>query len=77
MSRLHKTLLVLLTLCATSACKTVSTGPVSDYCLIAQPIAYDSVKDSPETVAAIKKYDSQWACVCEHDCPQSPAPVAP
>ena len=42
---------------------------VSAYCLIAKPIGYDTTKDTPETVRAIETHNSQWVCVCEHDCP--------
>ena len=43
---------------------------VSEYCKIAAPISYDSKVDSPETVAAIEKHNSQWVCLCEGDCPK-------
>lgn len=44
-----------------------------EYCRIARPIEYDSTADSPETVAAIERHNSQWACVCEGDCPIAPS----
>ena len=56
-----------------SGCATVSTAPapVNSYCAIARPIGYDTVKDTPETVAAIEIHNSQWVCLCEQDCPAS------
>jgi hypothetical protein len=42
---------------------------VSDYCRIAKPIGYDSKTDTAETVAAVETHNSQWACLCESDCP--------
>lgn len=62
---------VLLTLSATSGCAHVSTDPVplNNYCLIAKPISYDSVADTPETVQQIERHNSQYVCVCEADCP--------
>lgn len=62
-------------LLAPSACVHGSTAPVvvSDYCRIAKPILYDGKADTPETVAQIEAHNSQWVCVCEHDCPQPPA----
>jgi uncharacterized protein YceK len=56
-----------------SGCATVSTAlaPVNSYCLIARPIGYDTVKDTPETVAAIEIHNSRFICVCEQDCPAS------
>ena len=65
-------LLPFLMLPAMTACVAGSTGgvaAVSDYCRIAKPIGYDSGKDTPETVSAIERHNSEWACVCEHDCP--------
>jgi hypothetical protein len=49
----------------------VSTDPVplNNYCLIAKPISYDSVADTPDTVQQIELHNSQWTCVCEADCP--------
>ena len=72
MSSKLKLLLPPLTLFATSGCATVSTAPatVSEYCRIAQPIGYDSEKDTPETVADIERHNSIFACICEADCPQ-------
>jgi hypothetical protein len=72
-SRKLKTLLSLSILLGLSGCVTGSIGrapaTISDYCLIAKPIAYDGEKDTPETVKAIEDHNSQWVCVCEHDCP--------
>lgn len=65
--------LLSLMLLALSGCVTGSTGrvqAVSDYCRIAQPIGYDSLRDSSDTVAAIERHNSQYVCVCEHDCPK-------
>ena len=68
----------LLSLClilpAMSGCATVSTAPVNSYCAIAQPLGYDSIKDSPETVAAIELHNSKWVCLCELECPAGIAP---
>ncbi len=70
-----KRLWLLPILCATSACVSGSTAPlvVSDYCRIAKPIGYDSKADSAETVKAIELHNSAWLCVCEKDCPVTPA----
>ena len=70
-----KPLWLLPILCATSACVSGSTAPlvVSDYCRIAKPIGYDSKADSAETVRAIELHNSAWLCVCEKDCPVTPA----
>jgi hypothetical protein len=43
---------------------------LNNYCKIAKPIGFDTVKDTPETVAAIEAHNSAWACVCENDCPE-------
>lgn len=57
-----------------SGCVAGSTAPavVSDYCAIAKPIAYDGLRDTPETVADIEAHNSKWVCVCENDCPKKP-----
>jgi hypothetical protein len=70
-----KRLWLLPILCATSACVSGSTAPlvVSDYCRIAKPISYDSRADTAETVRAIELHNSAWLCVCEKDCPVTPA----
>ena len=65
-----KSIMLSLILSGIGGCKTVSTGTASDYCLIAKPIGYSIKNDSPETVAAVRKYDSEWVCICEHDCPK-------
>ena len=74
MSKLPKMLWSSLIPLALSGCVTGSIAPgpatVSDYCLIAKPIGYDSTKDSAETVRSIEAHNSQWVCVCEHDCPK-------
>ena len=66
-----KPLWLLPILFVTSACVSGSTAPlvVSDYCRIAKPIGYDSKTDTAETVAAVETHNSQWACLCEADCP--------
>jgi hypothetical protein len=46
---------------------------VSDYCRIAKPIGYDSAADTAETVKAVEAHNSAWVCVCEKDCPVTPA----
>lgn len=46
---------------------------VSDYCRIAGPIAYDTERDSTETVAAIEAHNSRYVCLCEGDCPKTGA----
>lgn len=61
-------------LLALSACVHGSTEPpvvVSDYCRIAQPIGYDSSRDTPETVAAVEAHNSKFVCLCSTppDCP--------
>lgn len=58
-----------LTLSVMSGCATVSTAPVNSYCAIARPLGYDSKVDTAETVKAIEAHNSQWACLCEADCP--------
>lgn len=65
--RLLLTLTILLVL---TGCVTGSTALVSDYCRIAKPISYDSKADSAETIKAIETHNSQWACVCDNDCPR-------
>lgn len=65
--------LLFLTLSATSGCAAGLTGPiVGDYCRIAQPIGYNSSKDTPETVKEVEDHNSKWVCVCENDCPKRP-----
>lgn len=44
----------------------------SEYCRIVQPIHYNSKLDSPATVKAAQSLDSQWACLCQQDCPEAP-----
>jgi uncharacterized protein YceK len=69
----HTTLLLCLTLLGTSGCATVSTRATatsSEYCRIAKPIQYNSKLDSPATVARIEAHNSEYVCVCEHDCPK-------
>ena len=68
-----RSLLTLTTLLALTGCVTGSTALVGDYCRIAKPISYDSKTDTAETVKAIETHTSQWACVCENDCPVTPA----
>ena len=73
MLRRQRALLGLLILSGLSGCAgglTEGVKVVSDYCKIAAPIGYDSKVDSPETVAAVEKHNSQWVCVCEEDCPK-------
>lgn len=60
---------LLLILFATSGCATALIAPVNSYCAIARPIGYDGRADTPATVAAVEAHNSQWACVCEKDCP--------
>lgn len=70
MSPRLKSLLMLTTLLVLTGCVTGSTALVSDYCRIAKPISYDSKADSAETVKAVETHNSQWACVCDNDCPR-------
>jgi hypothetical protein len=67
-------LLLLPILAATGACAggltRRRTTATDSYCLIAAPLAYDSGKDSAETVAAIEQHNSTWVCLCEQDCPK-------
>lgn len=70
MSPRLRSLLMLTTLFVLTGCVTGSTALVSDYCRIAKPISYDSKADSTETVKAIETHNSQWACVCDNDCPR-------
>lgn len=74
MSNKLRMLCASLILLAMSACAIDSTAPgaVSNYCRIAQPISYDSVSDSPETVKAVEEHNSKYVCVCEGDCPKQP-----
>lgn len=60
-----------LILSATSGCVTDLTGVEvkGDYCRIAKPITYDGKVDTQETVQQIEHHNSQFACVCEGDCP--------
>ena len=61
---------MLTTLLVLTGCVTGSTALVSDYCRIAKPISYDGKADSAETVKGIETHNSQWACVCDNDCPR-------
>jgi hypothetical protein len=61
---------MLTTLFVLTGCVTGSTALVSDYCRIAKPISYNSKADSAETVKAVETHNSQWACVCDNDCPR-------
>ena len=63
-------LLTLMILLGLTGCVTDSTALVGDYCRIAKPIEYDSKADTAETVKAVEAHNSQWACVCENDCPR-------
>ena len=51
--------------CATGL--TVAGKPqiVSDYCRIAKPITYDTIKDTQDTVQQVEAHNSQWVAVCE------------
>lgn len=72
MFRRLKKLSLALTMFALSACAHGGIDPartVSDYCLIARPITYDSRQDNPLTVTQVEEHNSKWACVCEGDCP--------
>jgi hypothetical protein len=76
MSKRLKTLWSFPMLLAMSGCVgglTAAPATVSDYCLIAKPIGYDTTHDTPATVKAVETHNSQWVCVCEHDCPQPPS----
>jgi|LakMenEpi03Aug12_release.lakeMendotaPanAssembly.Ray.scaffolds.fasta_scaffold273644_4 hypothetical protein len=55
-----------------SGCATALTGlvPLDSYCAIAQPLGYDGIRDTPETVAVIEAHNSKWVCLCDSDCPQ-------
>ena len=43
--------------------------PLNSYCAIARPITYDRLYDTNLTVAQLEAHNSQWACLCEKDCP--------
>lgn len=74
MSRKLKLLCVCLMTLGLSACAHVLTDPevpLNDYCRIVKPIFYDSTKIAdPELLRAVEDHNSQWACVCENDCPK-------
>lgn len=72
----ERLLLASLMLSATSACVIGSTGPVplNGYCAIAEPISYDTTRDSAETITQIEAHNSKYVCVCENDCPSSVKP---
>lgn len=70
--RLAALLALGLTGCALTPAAVPAPVP-GEYCRIARPIAYDSTADTAETVAAIERHNSQWACVCEGDCPVAPS----
>ncbi len=73
MSRKLRVLSLLLILLGMGGCVHGSTdrpAAVSDYCRIAKPIFYDTTKDTAETVKGVEAHNSQWACVCESDCPR-------
>lgn len=58
----------------TSACAHVSTPPlaVDNYCEIAEPIYYDSRRDSAKTVEQVELHNKKYMCLCERDCPKLP-----
>lgn len=74
MSSKRNALLTCLMLPVLSACAPdlIAAKPqaMSDYCLIAKPISYDTKADSAATVSAIEAHNSVWVCLCEHDCPK-------
>lgn len=45
------------------------TGPVptDSFCKIAQPINYDSKRDTPETVQQVEAHNLRWLRLCEKD----------
>ncbi len=43
--------------------------PLNSYCAIARAITYARDMDTALTVAQIEAHNSQWACLCEKDCP--------
>ena len=73
MSNLRNKLTLCLMLSALNACATGLTDRVTvvnDYCRIAKPIPYDGVRDTPDTRNAVEAHNSEFVCVCEHDCPK-------
>lgn len=71
-SHLVKPLLSILILSGLSGCGLNTTGPVhlNNYCALTKPIFYDSVEDSPATVAEIEAHNLRYECLCNNDCPK-------
>jgi|694.fasta_scaffold25726_2 hypothetical protein len=63
---MNKLLLSLLTILPlSSGCAHVSTVPDSEFCRLVEPISYDSVKDTPETVAQVERLNAKWLVLCD------------
>lgn len=61
---------LLLTLPLLSACVhglTVPDAPLptNDFCRLVEPISYDSVNDTPETVKQVEKLNAKWLVLCD------------
>lgn len=47
-------------------CKSSSTEPARiDFCMVYEPVLFDSRKDSPETINAIMQNNIIWAKFCD------------
>jgi len=58
-------LAALLTGC--SATGTTETGKAEVMCTVTQPITYDSVQDTAETIAQVRAHNRAWTCICTPD----------
>ena len=88
MSRRLPTPLIAAILIATSACTSGSTETppraIGNYCPLTDFITFSAPRagvpetaanavDTAETVRQIERHNSKRACVCENDCPGTPA----
>lgn len=67
-NKLNRLLLIPL-LMSLSGCVHGSTGlvPIDGFCKVAQPISYDSKRDTPETVQQVEAHNLKWLRLCEKE----------
>lgn len=71
----NRLLILLLTPLVLSGCASGLIGLqqtqnlTGDFCRIYKPIHYDASLDTVDTIKQIESLNSQFVCVCEHDCP--------
>lgn len=59
-------ILLLLSACAHVLTEPVETPrPQADFCTLYEPVSYDSVKDTAETVAQIEPNNAKWLVLCD------------